>query len=287
MRHGPILSLMVKILPYAVAAAVVAAVIIATVWIVFPSTIEDLIPNLMAELIGIFLTVGLISTLVSLMEEQRRLPSKCLVYAELLKLTDEFLLVVLPEPLRDLEVRTYKYRHADIYASSVLAPLDEAVLSRLPELIAQDIGNRDSFDLKPFVDLKKDLDLVLHRSIDLLDPGPRSLLLRLVFVQLKELSVDIEQNVPMYIPEPIEEPKVASNQGCMARFRHFFGRSSVKQTEQWNGGTKSPHTSWISGEDRNKIQYIEKVIGVVYAMVKLRIWLQRVLSRHFAVTNMP
>lgn len=283
MKHQPIFDAIIRILAFIVAVTIVVFM----VWLPFPTKRLDLVVNVVTELLGVLATVLILSLLLRKLEEQRRLPAKCLLYTKLIEMTDEFLSVTLPKPLRDMKVEVFKYKYADILASSILVPLDENDILLLPELIKRDIEAQSSYDFEPFVMLKNRVDAILDRSIDLLDPEPRSLLLQLSFISLDRIPTDLEQEVPMPIYGLREDLEASSSQGCWAAFLPFFNRVFGKQTAERHQAAASSQGLHISRGEVSRKESIQWIIGIVLTVAKLRLWLQYTLDRYFDVVNTP
>lgn len=151
---------------------------------------DDLLLNLAAEALVIVWSYFTIDRIIRRRREKQLEPARCLLYARLLEMIDQFLQVTLPEEFRETSIKKYKYRHGEIYAISTLEPPDQETLSRLPKLIKRDIENRGPFYREPLSQFREELDAALDRSLTLLDAELMNPLLRLSFVYLGSIPVN-------------------------------------------------------------------------------------------------
>jgi hypothetical protein len=242
----------------------------------------DLFLNLAAETLVIIWAYFTIDHLIKRRKERQLQPAKCLLYARLLEMIDEFLSVVLPEECRKVSTKRYKYRYGDIHAIPSIELVGQEIASRLPSLIARDIESRGTFYREPLLQLRKQLDATLDHSLTLLEPEPMKLVLRLTFVFLSSIPTDTIETgeTPLYTLR--EEPETGQVNRILATVRRLFGRETAERTPEQRKMAISPQDFFEPTEDGPQTGLVLWLAGVISATIKVRTWLERMLDQFFS-----
>ena len=140
---------------------------------------NDLWLNLLAEGIGIVVTVFVIDRLLKYREEKRWHPAKNLLYSKLFAIANDFLIHFIPVEYCKIEVVVYYFGESEVMVGI------EIDNNLLPELVENNFGLADSIPETGFIDietieaLKNDIKDILSNSIELIEPELLSQLLDL------------------------------------------------------------------------------------------------------------
>jgi hypothetical protein len=138
-----------------------------------PPTLQDIGLNLLAEALGIVVTVSIIERLIKSSEEAQRVPHRNLVYARLTKYLSEFILYSTPPDrlIPNFELLEKVYIYGEVYAqpTTYSRPSAQEYQAKLPEIVATYSQKINSvLDLTGFL-LEPKLLMLLHEFKDYLD----------------------------------------------------------------------------------------------------------------------
>lgn len=128
---------------------------------------QDLLLNLIAEMIGIIVTVLIIDRMIQRREQKRWLPSKHYVHARLFEIIDNFLDSTFPPRFTRLTKTVYEYGRVTVFAKT---ELDETMPPTLYSDTAEALRLRKHFDIEIVSRAKQGIDAILDRQAFLLDP---------------------------------------------------------------------------------------------------------------------
>lgn len=138
-----------------------------------PPTLQDIGLNLLAEALGIVVTIALIERIIKSSEEAQWIPHRNLVYARLTKYLSEFILYSTPPdlPIRNIEILEKVYIYGEVHAQPTIdsRPSAEEYQTRIPEIVATYSQKINSvLDLSGFL-LEPNLLMKLHEFKEYLD----------------------------------------------------------------------------------------------------------------------
>lgn len=138
-----------------------------------PPTLQDIGLNLLAEALGIVVTIAIIERMIKSSEEAQRIPHRNLVYARLTKYLSEFVLYSTPPDklIPNFELLEKVYIYGEVYAQPITYSRTSAneYQTKIPEIVEAYSQKINSvLDLTGFL-LDPKLLMLLHEFKDYLD----------------------------------------------------------------------------------------------------------------------
>lgn len=272
-----------KLLRFAYLLIIIGLVLVLYIVIRDPNGIgKDLLVNLLADIVAVVVALFTIDRITKERANAQSLPAKCLIYARLLDVIDEFLINTLPSGSYNLSTKIYKLKYYDIYAVPLLEPLDSKLLTEIPILIKNEIKGRKSLDIRPLASLKKHVNEILDRSILILESEPSNLLLQLAFVFLSIVPTDanrFEQNSNTDLKHSRQSNLI---QNLLSKFQNIFGQAGITRITGEQITWLITYPEWtIPKEEISQDEIIQWLSSIVINIIHLRNWLYQTITKFF------